>query len=90
MPRTFSCVVPVTVILSSDIPGQSLAFTRGALRALAHAMVYDAMKFTEDERGFFSEGTGDAHDDMSVSWLLPKGQDNLAVLSRRVTKGQRR
>jgi hypothetical protein len=89
MPRTFSCVVPVTLMLSADMPGAALPFTRGALKALAHAMVYDAIKFTEEERGFFAEGAGQAHDEMSVSWLLPAGYDDLEDLTRRVAKGRR-
>ena len=90
MARTFSCVVPVTVILSADMPAMALPFTRGALKALAHAMVYDAMHYTEEQRGFFTEGAGNAGDVMSVSWVLPKGYDDLAVLTHRVAKGRRR
>ena len=50
--RTFSCVVPVTIVLCADFPGKALPLTRGALKALAHAMVFDTMHCTEEERGF--------------------------------------
>ena len=89
MSRTYSCVVPVTIILCADFPGRHLPLTRGACRALAHAMVYDAMRFTEDERGFFAEGIEDAAGDISVSWLLPRGFDDLDELTRRIAKGRR-
>ena len=88
MHASFACVVPVTIVLSADTPGKALPLKRPALKALAHAMVYDAMKFTEAERGFFSEGAGDARDDMSVSWVMPKGYDDLADMAARIAKGR--
>jgi hypothetical protein len=90
MPRSFCCVVPVRMTLVEDMPGTGLPFTRGALKALAHAMVYDAMRFTEDERGFFREGAGEAGDNLSVSWNMPDGYDDLAALTRRVAKRRRK
>jgi hypothetical protein len=90
MPRTFSCVVPVTVTLVEDIPGKALPFTRSALKALAHAMVFDAMKFTEAERGFFAAGTDYAAGEISAAWLMPKGYDSLDAMTIRVAKGRRR
>ena len=87
--RSFSCAVPVTIILSEDFLGRSLPLTRTALKALAHAMVYDALRFTEAERGFFAEGAGEACDEMSVSWVMPKGYDDLDNLVCRIAKGRR-
>jgi hypothetical protein len=89
MPRIFSCEVPVTVILSAGIPGKALPFTGSALRGLAHAVVYDAMEFTGEERGFYADGTGNTRDDMSVSWLLPHRHGDLAEVSRRAVEGRR-
>ena len=87
--RTFSCVVPATIILCADIPGLKLPFTRSALKSLAHAMVYDAIRSTEEERGFFAGGVEDAHDQMSASRLMPKGYGNLDNLTTRIAKGHR-
>lgn len=87
--RSFSCVVPVTIILSADFPHRALPLTRSALKAMAHAMVYDALRFTEAERGFFTEGAGDAGDEMSVSWVFPSGYNDLPDLTRRIAEGRR-
>jgi len=89
MPRTFMCQVPVTVILTANIPGSVLPLTRSGLKALAHAMVCDAMQFTEEHRGFYAGGVDNTSGNISAAWLLPEGCDSLTELTRRVAKGRK-
>jgi len=83
--RSKTVEVKVLMTINEDT-GKDLPLTRNGIDALAHAMVYDALQHTEDERGFYS-GPLDTST-ISTSWSIPKAECGLAELDNQIDQGR--